>query len=209
MKLINNRFKIKEKIVTEEYEEGYLVLDLNNNSKKCMLKLYDFENDANVIQYYIENYIEIGQIRHKNLLESYSFNLVESINLKKTNTSLYYTVAEYMERPVYRSLELVLNLEETLKIILDLMSVIDFLHFRGYIYQYLNPLTTFYSLDKSVKIVDLSAISEYKINFYYDASIEGFNAPETFIDVNNTDHKVDYYSLGMMMKYLLMEDHLK
>lgn len=208
MKLINNRFKIKELIVTEEYEEGYLVLDLSNNNKKSMLKLYDYEKNTNVINYYIENFIEISQIRHKNLLESFSFNLVESINLKKTNVPLYYTVAEYLERPVFRSLELNLNLEETLKIILDLMGVIDFLHFRGYIYQYLNPITTFYSLDKSVKILDLSTISEYKINSYYDDSIEGFTAPETFIDINNTDRKVDYYSLGMMMKYLLMEDHL-
>lgn len=209
MKLINNRFKIKELIVTEEYEEGFLVLDLSNNNKKSMLKLYDFEKNANVIKYYIENFIEISQIRHKNLLDSYSFNLVESINLKKTNIPLYYTVAEYIERPVFRSSELTLNLEETLKIILDLMSVIDFLHFRGYVYQYLNPITTFYSIDKSVKIVDLSTISEYKINSYYDDSIEGFTAPETFIDINNADRKADYYSLGMMMKYLLMEDHLK
>lgn len=195
-------------IVTEEFEEGFLVLDLANNNNKSMLKLYELDKNENVIKYYIDNFIEISQIKHKNLLESYSFNLVESINLKKNNIPLYYTLAEYLERPVYRSLELSFNLDDTMKVILELMGVIDFLHFRGFIYQYLNPITTFYTYDKSVKIVDLSTISEYKINSYYDESIEGFTAPETFIDINNADFKADYYSLGMMMKYLLFEDYL-
>ena len=208
LKLINNRFKIKELIVTEEFEEGFLVFDLANNNKKSMLKLYDLDNNINVINYYIDNFIEISQVKHKNLLSSYSFNLVDSLNLKKNNIPLYYSLAEYLERPVFRSSELDLNLEETMAVILDLMGVIDFLHFRGYIYQYLNPTTTFYTSEKSVKIVDLSTISEYKINSYYDDSIEGFTAPETFVDRNNTDIKVDYYSLGMMMKYLLLVDHL-
>lgn len=209
MKLINNRFKIKNLIVTEEYEEGYLVLDLSNNNKKSMLKLYDYEKNANVIKYYIDNFIEISQIRHKNLLASYSFNIVESINLKKTNIPLYYSVVEYLERPVFRSNDLDLNFEETLKIILDLMGVIDFLHFRGYVYEYLNPINTFYNSQKTVKIVDLSTISEYKINaYYYDDYLESFSAPETFINVNNSDYRSDYYSLGMMMKYLLLENHI-
>lgn len=208
MKLINNRFKIKELIITEEFEEGYLALDLANNNKKSLLKLYEFDKNINVVKYYIENFIEISQIKHKSLLQSYSFNLVESLNLKRNNAPFYYTTAEYLERPVYRSLELSFTLEEALIVILDLMSVIDFLHFRGFVYKYLNPTTTFYSHDKQVKIVDLSTISEYKINCYYDDSIEGFTAPESFNNINNNDNKADYYSLGMMMKHLLLKDHL-
>lgn len=206
MKLINNRFKIKELIITKEYEEAYVVLDLWNNDKKSLLKLYDLEKDNNIIKFYTENFIEISQIKHKNLLKCDSFNLVESINLKKTNMLLYYTVAEYMERPIFRICDLDLNLDETLKIILDLMSVIDYLHFRGYVYQYLNPTTTIFSNDKSVRIVDLSTIFEYKISSYYEDSIERFIAPEIFIDHDNANIKSDYYSLGMMMRYLLLND---
>lgn len=207
MKLINNRFKIKEIIVTDEYEEGYIVLDLWNNDKKSLLKLYDLEKDSNVIKFYTDNFIEISQIQHKNLLKCDSFHLVESINLKKTNMLLYYTIAEYMERPIFRACDLDFNLDETLKITLDLMSVIDFLHFRGYVYQYLNPTTTIFSSDRSVKIVDLSTISEYKISSYYEDSIEKFIAPEIFIDHDIANIKSDFYSLGMMMRYLFLNDY--
>ena len=96
MKLINDRLKIKEIIITEEFEEGFLALDLANNNKKLMLKLYELDKNKNVIDYYKKNFIEISQIKHKNLLDSYSFNLVESINLKKNNIPLYYILVEYL-----------------------------------------------------------------------------------------------------------------
>ena len=136
MELINNRYRIMSLLDNE----SYLVEDLLNNSEKQILKIIDYEKNSNIISYFIENFVEFEQIRHKNLLKSYEFDTIETINLKNTSTRLFFTTSEVIDAKTLFEVSESLDFNEKLMIILDLMSVMDFIHFRGFVYKYLNPL---------------------------------------------------------------------
>lgn len=206
MKLINNRYKINGIIYEGQPNESYIVLDLLDKEKPKYLTLYMGERDGDIIDYFIGEYSNIRKIKHKYLIESEDFQIVETINLKRTNMSIYYTVNEYINDPYLNQISRKLSLKESLKIILDLMNVIDYLHFRGVIYRYLSPSNIFISKDNKIKLKDLGTIINDVITSNYDDFTEYFIAPEVLINRESTNENVDYYSLGMIMKYLLCKD---
>lgn len=208
MKLINNRFRI-EKSIEEGYSgETYLVVDLWDKEKKYYMRLLNAENYEKVINCFIDDFLVLSTIKHKFLLSSQYFSLVESINLKNTSMIIHFLIMEYIDKVNLFQEDLNLNLNQRLYIILDLMNVLDYLHFRGIVYKQLSPSNIFIMEDKSIKIMDLSSVVENNLNSYYDDLTRYFVAPEVITNNQTIDIKADYYSLGMMMKYLLFKNYL-
>jgi len=205
MELINNRYRIMSLLDNE----SYLVEDLLNNSEKQILKIIDYEKNSNIISYFIENFVEFEQIRHKNLLKSYEFDTIETINLKNTSTRLFFTTSEVIDAKTLFEVSESLDFNEKLMIILDLMSVMDFIHFRGFVYKYLNPEHIYYSHETGVKILNISSIVGKIISLQYNENTENFIAPEVIMNLNVNNKRSDYYSIGMIMKYLLCTDDLE
>ena len=206
MRIIDNRYKIEESLNDTFYYESYKVIDLWEGDKIQLMKLYNHNIQNQVIDYFSDNFIHLSNIRHEYLLSSESFNLVKTIDTKKTNMLLYYSIVEYVQGSRLSSIKDKLNFHERLKIILDIMVVIDFLHFRGFIYKLLNPLAIFITEDKTMKLMDLPTNLENRYGSNYDDLSRYFILPETLIDKEQDDKNTDYFSIGVLIKYLFLRD---
>ncbi|MGN9166269.1 diguanylate cyclase [Tissierellaceae bacterium HCP3S3_D8] len=205
MKFIDNRFRIQESVEGTQSHEAYIALDLLDNKSMKYLTLYT-EEDQRVVDYFIMEYSNISKIRHKNLVSSESFQMIETVNFKKNDIPLYYTVNEYIDAPFLSMANTRLKFKDKMKIILDLMDVISYLHFKGVTYRYLSPDNIFILNNKDIKLMDLGTIMSNVINFNYNSFTDKFVAPEVIEDRENTNKKADYYSLGMVIRYLLCSD---
>ncbi|MCQ4924198.1 diguanylate cyclase [Tissierella carlieri] len=208
MKIVDNRYKIEKVLEDTLYFETYKVSDLWEDDKIQLMKLYHFDVQRELINYFIDNFIYLSNINHKHILSSEKFNLVKTIDTKKVNMLLYYSISEYIHSPRLSDIKEELSLEEKLKVLLDIIATIDFLHFRGFTYKLLNPSEIFITKDRSVKLTDLATIVEKRYNSHYDDLTRYFISPEALINRDENDKKVDYFSLGVLIKYLLLQDFL-
>lgn len=207
MKIIDNRYRIENIIQNNSCCESYKITDLWENDKKQYLNLYNKELDNNLINYLIDNFSYLSNIKHKYLLSIENFNLVKSIDARKSNNNLYYSIAEYIDGSRLNYIKNDLGLEDRLKIILDILLVIDFLHFRGFTYKYLNPSLIFVLKDKKTKISDLISVAEKRINDTIGDFERDFISPEAIIDKGQNHKRIDYYSIGVLIKYLFLTDY--
>ncbi len=208
MKIIDNRYKIESILVGKINYESYLISDLWEDNKSQYMKLYNYDNHKELINYFIDSFIHLSSINHEYLLSSEKFGLVKSIDTKKTNMLLYYYIAEYVEGCSLDKVKDSLNLEEKLRIILDTILTIDYLHFRGISYKLLSPAEILVLQDKSIKITDIVTIIEKIYNSNYNDFTRHFISPEALINRDESNRSNDYYSLGVFIKYLLLEDFL-
>lgn len=208
MRIVDNRYKIEKILEDTVYFETYKVSDLWEDDKTYLMKLYHSDIQKELINYFIDNFIYLSNINHEHILASEKFNLIKTIDTKKVNMLLYYSISEYIDSPRLIDLKEKLSLEEKLRILLDIMVAIDFLHFRGFTYKLLNPLEIFITKDKNIKITDLASIIEKRYNSQYDDFTRYFISPESLINKDENEKRVDYYSLGVLIKYLLLQDFL-
>lgn len=208
MKIIDNRYKIEKKLVDNLSSEVYLVSDLWGDERKKVMKLYSYNDLKNLINYFITDFIQIANIKHRNLVSNEKFNIVKSIDTKKINILLYYSISEYIDAPKLKDIVGSLSFFDKLKIILDIMLTIDYLHFRGYTYQILSPSEIYVLENNRIKLTDFATVVEKREKSYIDDLNRYFLSPETLINKDLNDKRSDYYSIGVMMKYLLLEDFL-
>lgn len=208
MKIIDNRYKIEKVFKDISCIESYKINDLWEYDETKFMKLYHYDMLKELISYFTDNFIHLSNIRHDYILSSEKFNLVKSIDNKKTNMLLYYSITEYTNSPQLTKVKDKLNLKDLLHIILNVMVAIDFLHFRGFTYRLLNPSEIFVSRDNCIKLMDLATITEKSFNSHYDDLTRYFISPEVMVNKEENDKRIDYYSLGILIKYLLLQDFL-
>lgn len=208
MKIIDNRYKIEKTFEDNIYFQSYKISDLWEDDEIQFMKLYRNDISKEVLNYFADNFVHLYNIKHEFILSSNKFRLVNTIDTKKTNMLLYYTITEYTNSPRLSKIKDELSLNRRLNIILDTMVAIDFLHFRGFTYKLLNPSEIFVSAKNSIKLTDLSTIIEKTLAVHYDDFERQFIAPEALVNKNENDKRVDYYSLGILIKYLFFQDFL-
>lgn len=205
MKLIDNRYKIETFIEDGGYYESYKTIDLWSEEKIQYIKIYNSQVKKELIDYYINNFKFLSNIKHDSLLLCSKFNLIKTIDMKRINFIRYYTITEYNINPNLNQLIHNLNLNARLKIFLETLLIIDFLHFRGITYKHLNPYNIFVSEDYKIKITDLSTIIEKEKNIEYKELDTYFISPKYL--TNKIDNKQnDYYSIGILAKYMFLEE---
>lgn len=207
MKLIDNRYRVDEILEDSLYSSLYRVTDFWDDDKKLFMKLYNTERQADVISYFIENFIALSNVKHRYLLTANQFDIIKTIDRKKVDIKQYYLTTEYISAPSLDEVYMDLSLEDRLYIILQLCTVLDFIHYRGLVYKYLSPSHIYVLEDNSIKLMDLATINERTINRYYDDLTRYFIAPEVLLEHDDIiDKEADKYSLGMIIAYLLTED---
>ncbi|MCK9444218.1 MAG: diguanylate cyclase [Tissierellaceae bacterium] len=209
MRIIDNRYKIEDTIDYKVYSESYRVLDLWGNEKSKFLKFYNYDIQKDLIHYLIENFIQLNNINNHKILANESFNLVKSIDAKRINMKLYYSISEYTSAPRLNDIEQDLTLNEKLHIISDICLAMDFLHFRGITYGLLNPSDIFVDENRKIKLLDIANMIEKRMESYYDEFTRYFISPEILVNKNENHKKVDYYSIGLVIKYLLLDNFLE
>lgn len=207
MKLINNRFRVKEPIKYGRDSEAYIIKDLHDKEKTKVITIYKGCRHKKSIDYFIDEFKTLASVRHKSLLRLEKFDIIETINLKSSGSlDYYFVISEYLKGKRLSDIKGSLDLNTSLKIILDVMTVIDYLHFRGYIYKHVSPCNIYVNKDFQIKIKDLANISSDFEYARHDDLTEMFMAPEIFHSGSDLTKYVDYYSIGILMKYLLTEE---
>lgn len=205
MKLINNRYRVVRTSNKVEAEDSYIVKDLQENEEIKLLTIYNASRDNKIIDYLTKEFKSLSNVKHKSLINLEKFDIVESINLKKANNQMYYVLNENINSPRLIDIKDNMSLENILNIILDLMCVIDYLHYRGYTYKHLSPANIFVDDDYSIKIKDLASVYRDFIYSNHDYTTELFIAPEIFSNNEKISKYVDFYSIGTIMEYLLFK----
>lgn len=208
MKIINNRYKIDKCVDETPTCIVYMVTDLWNKDKKLFLNVFNYNKHIPQIDYFISEFITIANIKHKYLLACEEFNIIKSIDRESININQYYYVSDYVDKPTLEDVREDLDLKDRLTIIQQLCTVIDFLHFRGLIYKHLTPKDIYIFEDGSIKITDLATIEDAFMSNDYDVLGRYFISPEVLLNEGNIDYRADYYSIGMIIKYLFPNEFL-
>lgn len=203
MKLINNDYRVLDTYIKSKKEEAYLVEKVNQPGQVYFLKILEPHKHNSCIQDFIESFQEYESIKHRYLLNSYEFELIKSLNIKPIGGRLYYALSEYTEMSTLEDLKGKLSTRDMAIVIAKLMEVLDYLHFKGFVYRALSPEKVYIGSDGDVKLLNISTLVEHLYEIERINSIQEFIAPEIFNRTVSVDHKADYYSLGILIKKYL------
>lgn len=209
MELINSRYKIEKVYCEDSNGTVYVARDLFESNNKLLLKFFDSDNiNEKIVNYFIGNFIEISSIRHNNILLNYKFDIVNNIDNKKTRKRLYFYTKEYINNVTLTEVLTKLSVKEKISVIRQLCTIVDYLIFRGKVYEYLAPDNIFIQVNEDnikVKLRDIANITERKFAGIFNDYDRYFIAPEVNYNEENID-KADIYSAGIMIYTLLTGD---
>ncbi|OHT10878.1 hypothetical protein TRFO_19669 [Tritrichomonas foetus] len=183
------------KVLKVSKEKSYSVRLLNIN-------VGNEENfDMDSIQKLLQEYEILSQIKHKNIQKVYGVCYGDDNNLPSI-------LLKYQKRNLFSAIN-DLNFQEKLHVILDVCEGMSFIHSRRIIHRDLNPENIF--LDSHYKAVignfgkatlndDLSHHTCFALHFYL--------SPEQLNENTYYDEKVDVYSFGMILYFILTEGKL-
>jgi diguanylate cyclase (GGDEF)-like protein len=210
MKLVDNRYKVNKMVKDSTYHTVYEVVDFWDNDKKLLMKVYNTESQSKVIDYFINNFINISRINHPYLLACKQFSIIKTIDGRKVKFKQYYSTTEFMDAPTLEELHKDLSLDDKIDIILKVCTTLDYLHHRGIVYKLLSPSHIFIDNHRNIKLMDLASIYERIANTNYDNITRFFIAPEVILqNENGINFSADKYSLGMLIAYLLTDNFFK
>lgn len=207
MELINNRYKLLKILEKDNYGKTYSASDLSNENKKVLFKtINNKNNDKTFIDFLTNKFLGIASINHLYIQGSKSFNVINTIDSKKTVDSQYYYTIEFVKiRPSnsnYRSF----SRQKACEVFIKLCYALNYLHFRGIIYKLLNfeNIISYGSEDNDVfKIMNLVNIYQQQNNISTASKYnKQFIAPEIRLGEKG-DYSSDIYSLGVVFFYFL------
>ena len=126
IKLIDNRYKLDKIVYDSLYSSLYEVLELWDNDKRLYMKLYNSEKQKELIDYFINNFIDLSRIKHENLLLSHKFDIINTIDGKSVNIKQYYSTLEYIDAPALDEVYNELDFKERINILIQVANVLDF-----------------------------------------------------------------------------------
>ncbi len=205
MKIINRRYRIVDLIETDSTGDVFHAVDLMNRERAVRLKLFTKEySKSDRIKRYIDEFLSWTTINHPNICETYAFEMVRNVDNKTASRHQYFYTSEYFDastRIEYKQL----TRDEIHTAIFDMLRAVQYLHFRGMTYGYLNfDNILFLRTDKGleVKLNDFAHVAQYKdISVYTTTELNSFMAPES-IWYEQFDKSADLYSLGVLI-YLI------
>lgn len=205
MKIINRRYRILDVIESDSTGEVYHAVDLMTRDRNVRLKLFTKEySKSERIRKYIDDFLTWTTVNHPNICESYAFEILRSVDNKPVGRHQYFYTSEFYdkeERIDYKDL----TRDEIYTAIFDLCRAVQYVHFRGMTYGYLNFDNVLFLRSEEglkVKLHDFAFICQYKdISVYSPTQINTFMAPES-IWYEEFNSSADMYSLGVLI-YLI------
>ncbi|WP_427338918.1 diguanylate cyclase [Caloranaerobacter sp. DY30410] len=207
MELINNRYFINNIIEENDESIKYEVRDLIKNNAKKFLKLYkDTPNTSKYVKYLIQNFIRYSTITHPNIIRSYSFDIVKTIDNKDSKKLLYFYTTEV--KSGFKLIDVIdkFTEQEVINIIYQICDVLYHLHLQGITYTFLNQQNIFINKSKNeikVKLQDIVSVKEHIISRTFGYNDRLFIAPEFTFDKKKIDKRTDIFSIGILFYVLL------
>jgi diguanylate cyclase (GGDEF)-like protein len=202
MYLINN-YRVVAKYNRNVNDESYVAESLHSAGDLKFVKIKNKHLDKCLLEDYIANFPKYIGIKHKNLLDTYEFDVVKTIDLKLINAPLYLISSEYCN---WKRMSEIgeLTIKEYAQIIIKVLEIVDFLHFRGFCIKVLNPDIIFISDDLDVKLLNISSIIDLQYNYQNYEDYFEYIAPEVLSESKEVTLRSDYYSLGCLIKNYLL-----
>lgn len=205
MKLINDRYEVLETLGHENSISEYMVRDRKRGNRIKRIRLFDMEiSNYPFVDALQHRFVQIKSIEHVNLVPSYEFHRLISINgTRVSRKQFFYTYGNDDEGARVSYLEL--NRSEVVSVIEQLCRVVRYLHFRGFTYKYLNFSEVFLLRTAAGVVVKLKDLAGTYINDYFfkmdHERFLPFVAPEILWG-ELVDERADIYALGAMIYYI-------
>ncbi|KRQ87260.1 Diguanylate cyclase DosC [Caloramator mitchellensis] len=207
MKIINNRFRIIKKNYQNQIITSYRVADLKSSHRTINLNILNSDSmDKKLINYCIEEFIMLSNIKNDNIIKLHNFYVIESIDNGQIKDKTYFFTSDRVENQVSFNMIEKLSLQSKIELFIKLCRTINYLHLIGYNYLYLNLLNiNLINREGDLDIV-INDILTSKINDKLYSSKKGnllFKAPEV-IKSDEVTNQSDIYSLGVMLIAFLL-----
>ncbi|MFZ5988857.1 MAG: diguanylate cyclase [Bacillota bacterium] len=207
MDLINNRYKIIAAIKEDFSNSLFLVSDQINENKRAALKIINPELvSPKAIEYMKKEFITLSTLSHPNLMEIYSFGIINSIDGNNITTKQYFCTYEHLNGKNIFSAAAAMSFDGIISLILQVCNALNYLHRRGYTYRNLdikNVIVTENNNTPLVKLVGIAGNEEIEKAVLRLRKISHqFRAPEV-LRYDNTNNLSDLYSLGVLIFYLI------
>ncbi|MGB3366778.1 MAG: diguanylate cyclase [Acidaminobacteraceae bacterium] len=205
MEIINKRYKVIKKINANAVGEMFEVIDLIESNNHMNLTIFNAEySDEIFVRSLIKDFRFYESVKHGFLSEIYEFETLNIVDDKKINRVQYlYTYEKVETENLVNYVDL--TREDSRQILSQICMLIEFLHFRGIVYRYLN-MDNILILKEDGK-VKLKLKNLVYVNTYSDivnlnsSNSTMFIAPEVLWD-DNYIYSSDVYSLGYVIFYL-------
>ena len=207
--MINERYIIKN-ILGEGRSKVFLCEDIDFPEKDIALKVLPNKVPEEEINTFRKEYFTLQKLQHPNIINSIELGTIVSDNSQEPNVEIG---SKYITMEVFEGKELLdykgCKNEDTLKnILIQICSVLYYLHQSNYIYYDLKPENILVAeIDRQpvIKLIDLGFARHI-----IDDKIPGITgtiqyiAPE-LLKKEDYDHRIDLYSLGMLLYRIIYD----
>lgn len=201
MEIINNKYRIIEKIKEYTCYASYLVSDLNNEKELSMFNIIKSNNVApNILKSYFDDINFLSRIKTSNINEIKECGLVENIDGKWTSTKQYYYICAYNKNIVNIDKLNNINYEELLDMFVEVCQSINLLHIKKINYGYLKfdniNLICREGKKHKLLLIDMfsAKLNQYELDYKEDHDIFGTNLVKC-----NDRNKKDICNLGVLL----------
>ncbi|KEH93934.1 hypothetical protein Z962_10145, partial [Clostridium botulinum C/D str. BKT12695] len=202
MELINNKYKIINKIEQNRKISSYAVQDIVDNKIRKLIIINSDYLSKTLINFLINNFTDLSNVETQNILKVFDFGLVSLIDNKKLAYKQYYYTSEYVKDYLkINDLIKELSYKEIVNIYIQVCKAINYLNLRGIKYEEINMKNILlYKKDNKFKVKLMDLVTLEVENSYLKGEIKGgliFKAPEI---LNGEDSTIEseIYSLGVL-----------
>lgn len=207
MDLLNNRYRVVANFKGDLTNSLFLVSDLLKDNKKVLLKILKPEVvSTNIIDYFKKEFITLSSYSHPNLMELYSFNILNTVDHNYIASKQYFCTYEYVKGKDIFEATSDLDFESIIELIIQVCKGLHYLHKRGNVCKNIDVKNILVSETLNMQTVKLPGITDneeiQRVVFNIKKSSHQFRAPET-LNSNKISASADIYSLGVLVFYLL------
>ncbi len=205
MDILNGRYRLIERMASDLLGVTWIAEDLLKDAQKIKLRILSLDaTGSEYVQNLIYRYIQLGTFVHPNLAQAYELDVIRKMNNRLHPSLQYFYTTEYVPAEQMVSY-LTLDRTEILDVIRQVCYVLNYIHFRGHAYKYLN-FNTLAILRTAegiqIKLTDLPTTLHYREQLgAFSDEVEQFLPPEIIRD-NDSNPTSDIYSLGVLVFYL-------
>lgn len=201
MEIINNKYRIINKVKEYTCYASYLVSDINNEKEISMFNIIKSDNvTPKLLQSYFDSIGFLSRINTKNINNIKEAGLVENIDGKWLEKKQYYYICDYNRNTISMTNLKDISYEEILHMFVELCQSINLLHIKKINYEYLqfDNINVIYNEQQkhSLLLTDMfsAKLNQYELNYKEDSDI--FNS--NIYRCNNVNGK-DMCNLGVLL----------
>ena len=208
MQLINSQYKVKKHLSEDLLGNTVLTEDVYNGTSKNLRIITDSVDTRDFIAYMKRNMPEYRNLVHPNIVRTYFFNKIISIDNRSVSNSKYYHAYQAITGDIISVFSAKSSFEQKLEIFYQLLSAVKFLHTRGFLLCNVNPGELLVEEKKkdgenqyNLIITSLPYLEYCSRNERIDKENQRFIPPESF-QFGNFTRISDIYLIGEICFYI-------